>query len=323
MATILAADFGGTKTNLATYEMSGGRLSKIGFSSFPTKGVTSPAELVRRFAGGRKFDAAGLAVAGNFSAGALFFPNLPWPIGADSIKGELGDIPVAMLNDVEAAAAAIDLVDKNSIVNLNEAPVKEGAMRLVVSVGTGFGAACSLLTPNGREVFPSEAGHGDFSPITPLEAGFCSFLAKKYGRASVERAISGAGLVDAHRFLRQSNSNGHCEPLAELRDAREIISCGMEGSESFARDALLLFSGSFGGECGNLALTFLPFSGLYLTGGVALGIGDGLKKTSFFERFSAKGRMSALAASIPVLLLADDSAPLLGAAYAAAKLLRY
>jgi glucokinase len=82
-----------------------------------------------------------------------------------------------------------------------------------------------------------------------------------------------------------------------------------------------LFVAVYGAEAGNLALKVLATGGVYLGGGIAPKILPRLRGPAFLEAFTAKGRMRDLLGAIPVRVVLNDRAALLGAARHGADLL--
>ncbi len=74
---------------------------------------------------------------------------------------------------------------------------------------------------------------------------------------------------------------------------------------------------AYGAEAGNLALRGMATSGLYVGGGIARKILPALKSGSFMEAFLAKAPMTSLLSRIPVHVILNAEAALLGAAVCA------
>jgi glucokinase len=183
--------------------------------------------------------------------------------------------------------------------------------RAVVSAGTGLGEA-ALLWDGGRyRAVASEGGHTDFAPRTELEVELYSFLAAEYGHVSYERVCSGGGLVNLYRFLRGSD-------LPATTPA-EIVAEAAADRRSVASRALGLFASIYGARAGNVALAYTATGGVYLGGGIAPRIVNRLTDGAFMRAFTAKGRLAPLLGQIPVRIVLDDRAALLGAAEIAAE----
>jgi glucokinase len=195
----------------------------------------------------------------------------------------------------------------------------------LIAAGTGLGEA--LLIWDGRRhlVVASEGGHADFAPRTDLEVDLLRFLQKEFGRVSSERVVSGPGLFNIYRFLRDT---GHAPEPSWLGDriasgdpSAVVSEVGLAGGHPLCVQALDLFSALYGAEAGNLALTGLAVGGVYLGGGIAPKLSAKLTDGSFVTAFRDKGRFAELMASIPVSLVLEPRAALLGAAHVARALL--
>ena len=82
-------------------------------------------------------------------------------------------------------------------------------------------------------------------------------------------------------------------------------------------DTLDLWTAIYGAEAGNLALKVLALGGVFVAGGIAVKILEKMKDGTFFEAFQDKWRFEALLNNVPVSVILNESAPLIGAAYEA------
>ncbi|HET9554978.1 MAG TPA: ROK family protein, partial [Anaeromyxobacteraceae bacterium] len=196
---ILACDVGGTKVNLALYDPAGGLLRRVRLESYPSREAASLDELLDRFLAATgaagTVEAAGFGVAGPVHGGRARITNLPWEIDAGRLAARLGLAQVALMNDVEAVAWALERLGPGDVEWLQPGVPGEGSAA-VVAVGTGIG--CSALVRQGRAAasLASEAGHADFAPRTEAEVALWRRLQARFGHVSVERVLSGQGLLD-------------------------------------------------------------------------------------------------------------------------------
>jgi glucokinase len=79
-----------------------------------------------------------------------------------------------------------------------------------------------------------------------------------------------------------------------------------------------MFCSLYGAESGNLALQYLATGGVCLGGGIAPAVLPALREEGFLAAFQDKGRMAEMLARVPVSVILDRTAPLLGAAHYAA-----
>ena len=238
---ILACDVGGTKTNVALLEPAGSALAIVRFEAFRSRDHASLDDILIAFVGGRALplDAAGFGVAGPVIAGRAVTTNLPWEIDARRLAERLGLPSVSLLNDVEAHAWSVDRLAPHASLTLQEGAPADGTVA-VIAAGTGIGFSALIRSGTTRVSMASEGGHADFAARSPLEAGLLAFLRARHGQVSVERVLSGPGLVNVHEYVRESG--GGEEPawlstaLREGDPAAAISTAAMDGrSETCSR----------------------------------------------------------------------------------------
>jgi len=192
----------------------------------------------------------------------------------------------------------------------------------VIAPGTGLGEAGLFWNGSQHEVFACEGGHTDFGPQGKVQIELLQFLASRYGHVSYERIISGPGLVNVYEFLRQkgcaADPEGFAEQLAHGDPAAAISHAALGGNNPLAEKALDLWISVYGAEAGNLALKAMATGGIFLGGGISPKILPKLKGPVFMKAFLEKGRLRPLLESIPVQVITNDKAGLLGAARCAA-----
>jgi glucokinase len=319
---ILAGDVGGTKTVLALFKPGARGLTPRGEATFPSKSAGSLEELALRFleASGRPaLRAACFGVAGAVVEGRVKTTNLPWELSEASLADALHVPRVRLLNDLEAAAYGVLNATPEAL-----EPIQPGAARThpatmaLIAAGTGLGEAIMPWDGARHLVLASEGGHADFAPRTELEGALWEFLRREFGHVSCERVLSGPGLQNVYRFLRQHR----CEPepawlterLAAGDPSAAVAEAGLAGRDPVCAEALTLFVSMYGAEAGNLALKALAVGGVFVGGGIAPKILPKLKEPHFTEAFVAKGRFGELMRSIPVYVVTEPRIPLFGAA---------
>lgn len=322
---VLAGDIGGTKTHLALFSVQGERLRSESMRSFPSKRYSGLEPLLQEFLAGaaRKIDAACFGIAGPVVDGKVKTPNLPWLVDIGELRRALRLDGVSLLNDLEAAAYGLFTLADDEFYALNEGTQRHTGNKALIAGGTGLGEA--ILHDDGRHFHPlaSEGGHADFAPRDDLEIDLLRHLIGRFGHVSYERVVSGPGLINIYRFLREKR--GLEEPkwladrLAAGDDPSAVVSQAALANEAeICVRALDLFVSVYGAEAGNLALRAKSVRGLYVGGGIAPKILDKLKDGGFMRAFADKGRYADLLAAIPVQVVLNDQAALRGAAYFAA-----
>ena len=320
MSIQLAGDIGGTKTTLAIIDSKLGPRNFLEKVTFPSADYALLDALVVEFLRGKKWQLrrASFGVAGPVVDGRCQTTNLPWVIEEKSLSKELG-IPVRLVNDLDAIAYAIPLLELGDLETLNPgAPVKYGVLA-VIAPGTGLGEAFLGWNGNGYRPYPSEGGHTDFAPSGLLQLKLLIYLMDRFGHVSYERVCSGIGLPNLYAYIKDS---GMCseqdwlrEQIAAAPDPAPVISqAALDDKADIAVAALDLFVSILGSEAGNLALKVLATGGMYLGGGIPPRIIPFLKKAEFFHSFQNKGRFSSLLANVPIHIILNPEVALIGAA---------
>jgi glucokinase len=202
-------------------------------------------------------------------------------------------------------------------------------VRACIGAGTGLGVG--FLTFNCDEVVAhsTEGGHIDFAPTDDIQLELLQYLRKKYHRVSFERILSGQGLANIYNFVRNNKIFGEEENPdlrflitsdKEVDIAAAIAKYAIENKDVMAMRALDIFIRIYGTAVGNLALTTLPYGGLYVVGGIAPKLLSQIQTGGFLETFGDKGRMSGLLKDIPLYVVLNEDVGLQGAAVRAKKL---
>jgi glucokinase len=317
---ILAGDVGGTKVHLALYDFTDGKLRFTQDKQYPARDYSGLEEIVKEFLGGNKATAACFGVPGPVRAGRLRLTNLPWTLDSEELATGLGIQHVFLINDLEANGYGVAELSSEQIYTLSEGDAGQIGNRALIAAGTGLGEG--ILAWNGRMhlPYPSEGGHTDFGPRTEDEIELLRFLKRKYnGRVSYERVVSGMGLTNIYEFLR--DDRGMEEPkwladeIAAVHDPNSVITqMALSAKSELCSKALDMMVSIYGAEAGNLALKVLSVGGLYVGGGIAPRILEKLKDGTFMKAFVDKGRLSQLLINMPVRIILESRAALLGAA---------
>jgi glucokinase len=323
---ILAGDVGGTKVHLAVFDFAVGKLSHMRDKQYPAKEYAGLEEIVREFLGTDKVSAACFGVPGPVRDGRLRLTNLPWTLDSRELARNLQIDHVFLINDLEANGYGVAELGPDQIYTLSEGDASQIGNRGLIAAGTGLGEG--LLAWNGRihVPYPSEGGHTDFGPRNETEIELLRFLQRKYnGRISYERVVSGMGLTNIFEFLRDGQGMDEpkwlAEKIAEAHDPYCVITeMALSAKSEICAKALDMMVSIYGAEAGNLALKVLSVGGLYVGGGIAPKILEKLKDGTFLKAFQDKGRLSQLLIHMPVRVILDSRAALMGAAaYAEAR----
>jgi glucokinase len=321
---ILAGDIGGTNARLAYFQPQNGHLRLISERVFPSREHSELGEIVNQFLqdSGTRPDAACFGIAGPVRNGRVETSNLPWVIEQSRLAKQIHLPATLLINDLEASAWGIGILTASDMVPLNPGSGPAVGNQAVIAPGTGLGEAGLFWDGSRHHVFACEGGHTDFGPQGDLQIELVRFLKARFGHVSYERILSGPGLVNVYEFLRDSGCGKESPEFAaalKKDDAAAAISrAALDGTQSLAEQALDLWIAVYGAEAANLALKVMATGGLFLAGGISPKILAKLTGPIFMQSFVAKGRMRSLMESIPVQVITNDKAGLLGAARCAA-----
>lgn len=317
---ILAGDIGGTHTRLALFEVANGHFSLVSASVFRSREYSGLDEIVAKFVDTASAhpDTACFGIAGPVRNGRVEASNLPWVVESKRLADELHIHKAVLINDLEANAWGISALDPGDVVTLHPGSKKPVGNQAVIAAGTGLGEAGMYWDGSQHQIFASEGGHADFAPLDDLQIQLLRYLQARYGHVSYERVVSGPGLVNVFHFLRDTGHGTEpswlIEEMAQGDPAAAISRAAMDGRCALSEQALDLFVAVYGAETGNLALKMMATGGVFVGGGIAPKILPKLAGPLFMEAFLSKGRMSPLVESMPVYVITNDKAALLGAA---------
>lgn len=322
---VLAGDVGATRSRFAVVRV-GEQGAEIGrrevYASADFGGLS---EVVGRYLTVLESppDRAALGVAAPVRGGHARFANLGWEIDRDELASRTGLDDVQLLNDFEALCHALPLLGDAAVTTILEGRPDPGGTVAVLGAGTGLGHAFATREDGEYSVHSSEAGHVDFGPRDRTQDALLRWLRERHGRGSYERVLSGPGLVDVYRFLVRTGRADE-EPATrhrlESEEAPAVVSgLALSGSDPACERALEIFVGAYGAQAGNFALAVQASGGVYLGGGIAPEILPALGGDRFRRGFLEKGKMAPLVEEIPVRVITDPDAGLIGAASAAGR----
>jgi glucokinase len=321
---ILAGDIGGTNARLAYFQPQNGHLSLVSERTFPSREHSEFGEIVTQFVddSGTRPDAACFGIAGPVRNGRVETSNLPWVIEQSLLAKQIHLPATLLINDLEASAWGIGALAPGDLVPLNSVKGPSVGNQGVIAPGTGLGEAGLFWDGSRHHVFACEGGHADFGPQGDLQIELVRFLQARFGHVSYERILSGPGLVNVYEFLRDSGcgkeSAEFATALKKGDPAAAISKAALNGTEVLAGRALDLWVAVYGAEAANLALKVMATGGLFLAGGITPKVLSKLTGPVFMKAFLAKGRLQPLMEAIPVQVVTNEKAGLLGAARCAA-----
>jgi glucokinase len=261
-------------------------------------------------------------VAGPVVNGQSEITNLPWVISEATLGDTLNVAAVKLLNDLEATAYAVPHLPPADLAILNSEQVETNleGNKAIIAPGTGLGEAILFSQNDHYYVLASEGGHTDFAPRNPIEIELLRYLQTKFDHVSYERVCSGSGIPNIYAALK---NNGFAEEnptiaaaITQVADATPvIIQAALAKTCQLCQATLDTFVSVLGNEASNLALKVMATSGIYLGGGIPPKILPKLQDGAFMTAFTNKGRFTQMLTHIPVYVILNDKAALLGAAY--------
>lgn len=320
---ILAGDVGGTKCNLALFAEKNGKLEVIFRERFASKEFAQFDFIIKEFTrraaphlGKEKICAAGFGVAGPVINNRIHATNLPWVVDADVLAQEVGVKSIVLVNDLGATGHSLEHLPAEDFCVLNPGTPVPGATRALLAAGTGLGEGILFWEGRRYKVVPSEGGHSDYAPHTDQQIELLKFMRNRYPQVSWELILSGRGFRTLHEFI----APGVKHPVFEDPDADPapfITKSGLDRTCPICVETLDLWTSIYGAEAGNLALKVLALGGVYVAGGIAVKILPKMKDGTFFKSFKDKWQFTSMLSNVPVSIVLNESAPLIGAAYEA------
>lgn len=358
MTLLLAGDIGGTKTILRLVEaesdqpQSGMPMKTLHEAFYASHDFPDLVPMVKKFleAAAQQLgynpqpQKACFAIAGPVVNNTSNLTNLAWVLQADRLEQQLGLKNVALINDFVAVGYGVLGLGPDDLRTLQPGQREPGAPIAVIGAGTGLGQGFLVRQSSDRyQVYGSEGGHVDFAPRSELEFQLLKYLLDKHDiqRVSVERVVSGQGIVSIYEFLRDRQLSADAASTAAETEVGRIVRAweqqagqsektvdpaaaismaALNKSDRLAEQTMQIFVDAYGTEAGNLALKLLPYGGLFIAGGIAAKNLPLMEDGRFLKAFAQKGRISPLLDRVPVHIVLNPRVGLVGAAVCAAGL---
>ncbi|THD77379.1 MAG: glucokinase [Phenylobacterium sp.] len=307
----LVGDVGGTNARFALVD-GDGRVRNL--HVYPAKDYGSLSEVIadylQRTMGRARPPRAVIAVAGPVLDGEIAFTNLDWHVSEGDLLATFEFEAVRLINDFAAQALACPRLEADNLRTIG--PTLRGGGPdcpiVVLGAGTGFGVAALARGALGDVAVATEGGHAAFAPNDDVEVEIWRRMHVKYGRVSIERLLSGAGLFDIYSILADLK-----QEEGRHADERAVTEAGNAGDPT-ASEALDRFCAILGSVAGDLALSFGARGGAFISGGIAPRLAERLASGGFRRRFEDKGRLSPFVKEIPTALVLHPYPALIGAA---------
>jgi glucokinase len=346
MTVLLAGDIGGTKTILRLVEeYSSSSRHTLYQALYSSRDFPDLVPIVQQFLSAaeqelgtiRRPEKACFAIAGPVVNDTCVLTNLAWVLDARRLETELDIAKIRLINDFAAVGYGILGLEAKDLETLQEVTPQPDAPVAIIGAGTGLGQGFLIRMAGDFQVFSSEGGHADFAPRNELEFQLLQYLRDKYdiGRISVERVVSGQGIVALYQFLRDRQFAQESPEIGQIvktweretgrteksvDPAAAIARAALEKRDRLCQQTLQMFIEAYGAEAGNLALKLLPYGGLYVAGGIAAKILPLIQDGSFLRAFSEKGRVSPLLEKVPIHVVLNPEVGLIGASICASRI---
>jgi len=306
----LVGDIGGTHARFALVDAGKGAIRQpkaYNNTDYPSAAAAIEAYLAETD-GGRRPPSVVLAVAGPVTDGAIHFTNSSWELSEAKLRKDAGFKSARLINDFVAQALGAPRLAGEGVRRVGPAvDGLKGGTLAVMGPGTGFGLS-GLARDGGRETaLATEGGHAGFVPTDDVEIGVWRWMTQRHGRASIERILSGAGLHELYQALAEIGG-----VTAVCADG-QAVQAAAEAGDAFAASVIDRFCRILGSTAGDIALSLGARGGVYVTGGVAVGLADQIASGGFRERFEAKGRFRAYMSAIPTFVILEPYTALIGA----------
>lgn len=321
MSVLLVADIGGTNGRFGLVEFDAEHIRKdckINYTAehqmtLKCADYVDMATMIRAYCAQFGIDIpayACLAIAGPIENGQAVMTNLDWKFSIDGLRDQLGMKTLHVINDFASLAYAVPFLQENELITLYESRQSNPEAPIVVmGPGTGFGMAVLVPSQNRWKIIPTEGGHASFAPTNEKELAIKSFLLKEQNHVSVENILSGGGLVTLYRAIAHSAG-----VEAKAYTPIDVSTRGIANEDALCRDAVLTFCDVLGEVAGDKALSVGARGGVVIGGGLTPKLMDLLPESHFLERYKNKGPMTGYVSGIPIRLIVNDRAALIGSA---------
>ena len=326
MSLILAGRIGGTKSTFAIFDYANGSFKKLAYETYATTKFKNFYSMLKNFLAIAKVTpkAACFAAAGPCQDNICKMTNVPWSIDAAKINKVFGIKKVAVINDYESIGFGVEVLHAKDLMKIKPGKPLKFSSKAVLGASTGLGESIIAWLGHDDFVLPSEGGHADFAARNDLEWELKKFIKRKIGRADIEALVSKGGLYNIYQFITQTGRFKASDKIKKLFKKKEkylvIAEEALKGRDPACRKAVDMFVSFYASEAGNLALTAKANGGVFLVGSLSRLLAKRLKSAIFKKSFEDKSKMRVLLRQIPVYIVMNEDAALLGAANLASKL---
>jgi glucokinase len=324
-AIVLGGDAGGTKVNLSLFEASVDNLRAINSSTYHSSSFSSVNDIVMKFLKENPSnhpERICIGVAGPVFEGHVAVTNLPWHIDAKELSIVTGVSEVFLLNDLEATAYGVSGLEEKDLALIHPGDPDAGGNMAILSPGTGLGQAGLFWDGEEYHPFATEGGHCDYSPRNAMDMDLHDYMLRKFEVVSWESIIAGPAVYNIYQFLcdiKKYPVNDRLIEKFKSEDPSAVISeTAIAGDDAVCIEAMRIFVRNLAHECCNLILKLKSTGGLFLAGGIPPKNISLLRDPYFYENLLDCDRMQDLVKKVPVRVILNDKAPVIGAGLYAA-----
>lgn len=315
MTELVVSDIGGTNARFALATLEDGEVTHLGephtYQAREHASLQTAWEHFAKDVGRPLPRIASFGIAAPVGEDLIKLVNSPWMLRKSALY-DLGLDRVSVVNDFDAIGHAVAKLPDSDFLHLcgPDQPLPDRGVISISGPGTGLGIASVLRAGSHYHVIPTEGGHQDFAPVDSIDDQLLARLRKTLTRVSVERVVSGPGIVAIYQTL--AAIEGRAVPDLENK---AIWTMALDGSDSLARAAMERFFLSLGSMAGDIALAHGAKAAV-IAGGLGLRLKDHFAASGFAQRFTAKGRFADIMAAMPVKLITHPQPGLYGAGVA-------
>lgn len=323
---VLAGDIGGTNSRLAIFDSDVGLKTRMIKDKYKNRDYDSFYDVLADFLKlhNLKIDVISISVAGPVFENHCSLTNLGWDISGKEISEMVNGAKVFLINDMVGMSSFVPHIKPNQLININKGTSHSNGNIGVIAPGTGLGQGFLVWQSTHYNAFPSEGGHSDFAPVSPLQTDLHQYLNEIYDHVSFENVCSGMAVPDIYNFLLQSGTVKDDKNITNKIEqigikSRTIFYYAQSMESEICQMTVKLFVEILGAEAGNLALKIFSKGGIFIGGGIVPRIIPQMRKY-FMNAFIAKGRFTNFMEQIPVNLIIHKQPALYGAAFHALQL---
>ncbi len=308
-AVDLVGDIGGTHARLALWRDGALRdVSIVKHRSLPS--VEDAISQYLNAHGNARPQRCCLAVATPITSDTVTLTNGHWQLSRPALREAFGFDDATLVNDFTALAHALPQLRAEDMLQFGGDTPELGAPRALLGAGTGLGVSGLLESGEHPIALSGEGGHVSVPMGTEEDLHIVARLQSQFGRVSLERILSGDGLRNVHWALDPSES----ESIDQQPEASAISAAAQRGDSERAVRTLRAFTRLLGGFAGDLALIMGASGGVFIGGGIAAAVADSLDDWGLREAFEDKGRMRRIVKPMPLYVITNPHAGLIGAA---------